>query len=171
MQYFGESITPANSRMNIHLKGKKSDYEYSMNHYKNVSRVASCSIQIRKMVEQAADVFINVHREFSVQTFCLLREDYYMKKLRTIYSDGLNETAKISNLEQARGKFFPSLLKFGNRRENLGKIQVNELNKIYTTETLLVHKATFPRNSSKNFCKSLKKNRKERSNKVSIKCN
>ena len=152
MQYFGESITPVNLRMNIHLKGK-SDYEYSINHYNNVSTVASFSIQIREMIEMVEDLFINGHQEFAAQNFCLLREDYCMKKLRTIYSDGLNETAKISNLEQARGKLFLSLLKFGNRHKNLEKIRVNEANKIYTTETLLVHTATFPRIGVKTFVK------------------
>ena len=156
MQYFGESMARANLRMNIHLKGK-SDYEHSVNHYKNVSRVASFSIEILEMVEKVEDVFINGHREFAVQKFCLLREDYCMKKMRTIYSDGVNETAEISNLEQARGKLFLYLLKFGNRRENLEKIRVNEPNTISTTETLLVHTATFPRNWSKNFCRSFRK--------------
>ena len=52
-----------------------------------------------------------------------------MKKLRTIYSYGLNERAKNSNLEQQKGKLFPSLPRFCNRRENLEKdVSMNQPN-------------------------------------------
>ena len=73
-----------------------------------------------------------------------------MKKLCNIYLYGLNEKAKVSNLEQTTGNFFPPLPKIGSRRENLEKIRVNEPNKIDTTETLLVRIATFPRSRSNN---------------------
>ena len=89
-----------------------------------------------------------------MQKFGLLREDYCMKKLGTIYLYGLNERAKISNLEQTTGKPFPHLPKIGSRRENLTILF--EANKTDTTKTLLVRIATFPRSRSNNFCRILK---------------
>ena len=50
IQYVGESITPVNLRMNIYRKGK-SGYKHSINHYKNVCKVASFSIHILEKVE------------------------------------------------------------------------------------------------------------------------
>ena len=73
----------------------------------------------------------------------LQRENYWIKKLRTIYPYGLNERAKNSNLEQSSGKVFPPLTMFGNKRENLEKRRVNEPTKFDTAETLLAHIATF----------------------------
>ena len=84
----------------------------------------------------------------------MLREDYCMKKLCTIYLYGLNERAKISNLEKTAGKLFPPLSKIGSRRENLTILF--EPDKIDTTKTLLVCIATFPKSRSSNFCRILK---------------
>ena len=76
-----------------------------------------------------------------------------MKKLRTIYSYGLNERAKNSNLEQPTGKLIPPFPRFSNRRKNLEKRCVNEATKFDTTDTLLAHIATFSqKNRSDNFC-------------------
>ena len=79
-----------------------------------------------------------------MQKLRLQREDYWVKKLRTIYPYGLNERAKNSNLEQPTGKIFPPLPRFGNRRENVEKIRVNEPTKFYTTDTLLAYIAEVP---------------------------
>ena len=87
-----------------------------------------------------------------MQKLRLQREDYWMKKLRTIYPYGLNERAKNFNLEQPNGKLFSPLTKFINRRENLEKRRVNEPTKFDKTDTLLAHIATFPqKNRSDNF--------------------
>ena len=76
---------------------------------------------------------------FPVQQVRLQREDYWIKKLCTIYPYGLNERAKNSNLEQPAGKLFPPLPRFGNRREKVEKRRVNEPTKFCTTDTLLAY--------------------------------
>ena len=131
--------------MNIHRRDK-SGCEHSINHYKNICKGASFSTHILEKLER--DGFINGQRDFAVQKLHLQREDYWMKKLRTIYPYRLNERAKNSNLEQPTCKLFPSLPRFRNRRENLEKRNVNEPTKFDTNDTLLAHIATFP---PKNF--------------------
>ena len=87
-----------------------------------------------------------------MQKLRLQREDYWMKKLRTIYPYCLNKRAKNSNLQQPTGKFFPPLPRFSNRRENLEKRPVNKPTKFDTSNTLLAHIATCPpKNRRDNF--------------------
>ena len=80
-------------RLNIHRNGK-SCYENSINHHKNVFKSTSFSIQILEKLEE--DGFINGHQD--LQKLRLQKEDYWMKKLRTICPYGLNERVKNSNL-------------------------------------------------------------------------
>ena len=68
-----------------------------INHYKNVWKGDSFSIQILEKIE--GDTFINDHRNFAVQKLCLQWENYWRKKVDTIYPYGLNEKAKNSKLE------------------------------------------------------------------------
>ena len=105
IQYVSESITP-DLRMCIHLKGK-CGCEHFINHYKNFYKGASFSIHILEELE--GDGFINGQQDFAVQKLRQQREDYWMKKLRTIYSYDLNKRAKNSNLEQPTDKLFPAL--------------------------------------------------------------
>ena len=146
IQYVGESITPVNLRVNFHRKGK-SGCKHSTNHYEIVCKCSSLSIHILEKLE--GDGFIDGQRDFAVQKLGLQREDYWMKKLRTIYTYGLNERAKNSNLEQPTGKLFSPLLRVSNKRENLEKKRVNEPTKFDTSDILLAHIATFP---PKNRC-------------------
>ena len=129
--------------MNIHRKSK-SGCEPSINHYKNVSKDPSFSIQILEKLE--GNGFINGQRDFAVQKLRLQREYYWMKKLCTIYPYCFNERAKHSNLKQPTGKLFLPLPKYRheNSHENLEKRRVNEATKFDITETLLDCIATFP---------------------------
>ena len=96
--------------------------------------------------------FINGQRYFALQKLRFQREDYWMKKLRTIYPYGLYERAKNSNLEQPTGKLFPPMPRFGNRRENLEKRCVNEPTKFDAIDTLSAYIAKFPpKTRSDNF--------------------
>ena len=61
----------------------------NIHHYKNVCKGASFSIHFLEKV--GGDGFINGQRDLAVQKLCRQREDYWMKKLRTIYLYGLNE--------------------------------------------------------------------------------
>ena len=98
------------------------------------------------------DGFINGQRDFAVQKLRLQREDYLIKKLRTVYPYGLDERAKNSNREKPTGKLFPPLPRFRDRCENLEKRCVNEPTKFDTIDTLLAHIATFtPKSRSDNF--------------------
>ena len=140
------------------------------NQYRNACKGSSFSIHILEKLER--DGFINGQRDFAVQKLHLQREDYWMKKLRTIYPYGLSERAKNSNLEQPTCKLVPPLPRFSNRRENLEKRRVNEPTKFDATDTLLARKATFPlKNRSKYFRRILEGMKKKRYKKVSIKCN
>ena len=121
--------------MNIHREGK-SGCKHSINHYKNVCKGAISPFIPGKLER---DAFINGHRDFAMQKLRLQREDYWMKKLRTIYPYCLNKRAKNSNLQQPTGKFFPPLPRFSNRRENLEKRPVNKPTKFDTSNTLLAH--------------------------------
>ena len=146
--------------MNIHRKDS-SGCEHSISHYKNVCKGASFFIHILEKPEGHG--FINGQRDFAVKKLRLEREDYWMKKLRTIYAYGFNERAKNSNLEQPTSKLFPPLSRFGNRRENLEKRRVNEPVKIDTTDTLIAHTATFPpKNRSGNFHRILEGMKKKK---------
>ena len=149
VQYVAETITPVNLRMNIHQKGK-SVCEHCVNHYKNVCKGASFSIQVFEKLD--VDNLINGQRDFAAQKHHLQREDYWMRRLHTIYSYGLNKRDKNSHLEQPPEKLFPSFPRFGNRRENLEERGANEPTTFYTTETLLAHIAIFsPKNKSVDF--------------------
>ena len=118
IQYVDESITPVNLRTGIHRKSK-SGCEHSINHYKNLRKGASFSIRVLEKLE--GNDFINGQLDLAIQKLLLQREDYWMKKLRTIYPYGLNERVKNSNLEQPTGKLFPPLPRLSNRRENVEK--------------------------------------------------
>ena len=96
IQYVGESVTPVNLRMNIHRKGK-SGCEHSINHYKNVCKCASFFIHILEKIEE--DGFINGQRDFAVKKVRFQREDYWMKKLHTIYSHSLIDRAESCNVK------------------------------------------------------------------------
>ena len=69
-----------------------------INHYKNVWKGISFSIQILEKIE--GDSFINDLRNFAVQKLCMQWENYRRKKLDTMYPYGLNEKARNSKLEQ-----------------------------------------------------------------------
>ena len=84
----------------------------------------------------------------------LLCKCFVCKEKIIVYQTSLrlNERAKNSNLEQRKGKLFPPLPRFSNRRENLEKRCVNEPTKFDTTDILLAYIATFPpKNRSDNF--------------------
>ena len=75
-----------------------------MSHYKNVCKGVRFSAEILEKLE--GDGYINGQGDFPLQKFRLQREDYYMKKLRTIYPYRLNERAKNPNLHKQKANFF-----------------------------------------------------------------
>ena len=96
-----------------------------------------------------------------MQKLRVQREDYWIKKLRTIYPYGFKERAKTSNLEQPTGKLFLPLPRFDNKCENIEKRRVNEPIKFDTTDTLLAHIAAFlSKNKSDNFRRILERMKK-----------
>ena len=135
--------------MNIHQKVKRG-CEHSINHYKNVYKCASFFIHILEKIERGG--FINGQRDFAVKKVCLQKEDYWMKKLRTIYSHSLIDRGESCNVKQPTDKLSPPLPRFSNRRENLEKKPLNDPTKCDTTDTSLIPIAIFPpKGRSENF--------------------
>ena len=93
-QYNGESITPLSIRMNIHRRGK-SGCELSINHYKNVCPNATFNIQI--LEKFPGNGYNNGSMDMEMLEYRLPLEDYWIKKLRTVYPYGLNQRTKYMN--------------------------------------------------------------------------
>ena len=129
IQYVGETIIPMHSRMNIHRKGK-TGCEIAINHYTNVCPGAKFSIRVLEKLP--GNGYKNGKRDKEMYKYRLEREDFWMKKLRTIYPYGLNEKSKDMNKKSLNwpvGKLFPPLSRHGQREtENRNRTKVPALN-------------------------------------------
>ena len=112
VQYVGESARPLNQRMNIHRKGK-SGCEISIDHFSNVCPGAKFSVQILEKLP--GNGYINGKFDKAMMRDRLMREDYWMKTLRTVYPYGLNERTKFMNKNKPVGQLFPSLPRYGSK--------------------------------------------------------
>ena len=115
IQYVGETIIPMHSRMNIHRKGK-TGCEIAINHFTNVCPGAKFSIRVLEKLP--GNGYKNGKRDKEMYKYRLEREDFWMKKLRTIYPYGLNEKSKDMNKKSLNwpvGKLFPPLARHGQR--------------------------------------------------------
>ena len=110
-QYVGETRQQLNKRMNTH-RTSKSGCEHIVNH-KNTCNGCELSIQILENLPgnghlDTGDPDPNASR------YRLDREDFWIKRLRTLFPYGLNEKAfdkisSASDIDQAIGRFFPPL--------------------------------------------------------------
>ena len=109
VQYVGESVIPLHLRMNIHRKGK-SGCEVLINHFNHVCPNSSFFIQILEVlpgtgyINGALDAEMTAHRKS--------REDFWMKRIRTIYPYGLCDKYKRNPKVPENspiGKLFPPL--------------------------------------------------------------
>ena len=125
IQYVGESISPVNLRMNVHRRGK-SGCEISINHYKNVCPNATFTIQIIEKLP--GNGYRNGAMDQKMLQFRLEREDYWIKKLRTVYPYGLNEKTKFMKEGVPIGRLFPPLPRHGERYINIRKRQKQDIN-------------------------------------------
>ena len=73
--------------MNVHRRGK-SGCEISISHYKNVCPNASYTIQILEKLP--GNGYKNVSKDMEMLEYRLEREDYSVKKLRTVYPYTVN---------------------------------------------------------------------------------
>ena len=112
VQYVGESITPVNIRMNQH-RTSTIGCSHMINHYENVCENASFFIQILEKLEGSG--YINGEYDPASAERRLLREDYWIKTLRTVYPYGLNIRTKYMCQDKPVGKLFPFLPRFGER--------------------------------------------------------
>ena len=81
VQYVGESVVFVNLRMNVHRKGK-SGCEISIDHYTNVCPGTKFSIQILEKLP--GNGYINGIVDPTMREYRIQRENYWMKKLRTV---------------------------------------------------------------------------------------
>ena len=119
VQYVGESAIPLHKRINIHRRGK-SGCEVLINHFTNVCPNSSFTIQILEVLpgngykNGALDLEMMAHRKD--------REDFWMKRMRTIYPYGLCDKYKKDKLvpvDAPIGKLFPPLPRYGERTPGL----------------------------------------------------
>ena len=117
IQYVGETTSALHMRMNVH-RTSKSGCEHFIEHFSNVCTNKSFSIQvIEKLSGNGYDEIGDVSSEMTDKR--LEREDFWMKKLRTIYPYGLNEKAKKKKSKTVDngsiGNLFPPLPRTGER--------------------------------------------------------
>ena len=98
--------------MNIHRKAK-SGCEIAIDHFKNVCPGANFTTQILEKLP--GNGYKNGTRDLAMLRYRLEREDYWIKKLRTVYPYGLNERTKLMNSDVPAGKLFPPLPRHGTR--------------------------------------------------------
>jgi len=98
--------------MNIHRKAK-SGCEIAIDHFKNVCPGANFTTLILEKLP--GNGYKNGTRDLAMLRYRLEREDYWIKKLRTVYPYGLNERTKLMNSDVPAGKLFPPLPRHGTR--------------------------------------------------------
>ena len=119
VQYVGESAIPLHKRINIHRRGK-SGCEVLINHFTNVCPNSSFSIQILEVLP--GDGYKNGALDLDMATHRKDREDFWMKRMRTIYPYGLcDKYRKEKHVPQDApiGKLFPPLPRYGDRLSGL----------------------------------------------------
>jgi len=110
VQYVRESVVPVNKRMNIHRKGK-SGCEVIIDHFNNVCPESSFSIQILEKLP--GNGYAKGTVDPQMRKYRLLREDHWIKTLRTVYPYGLNERTKSMNENIPIDQLFPPLPRHG----------------------------------------------------------
>ena len=106
IQYVGETTIPLHKRINIH-RTSKTGCEHNIKHFKEHCVGASFNVQILEIFQGTG--YTNNKVDPTHRKIRLDREEYWMKKLRTIYPYGLNERARDTNNNIPVGKMFPSI--------------------------------------------------------------
>lgn len=119
VQYVGESVIPLHLRMNIHRKGK-SGCEVLINHFNHVCPNSSFFIQILEVLPGTG--YLNGALDAEMTAYRKSREDFWMKRIRTIYPYGLCDKYKRNPKvpeDSPIGKLFPPLPRYGERLSGL----------------------------------------------------
>ena len=146
VQYVGESVVSVNLRMNVHRKGKKG-CEIAINHFKNVCPGSKFSVQILEKLP--GNGYVNGKVDTKMLEYRLEREDYWIKKCRTVYPYGLNERTKYMCSEKPIGRLFPPLPRYGPRYLEK-RTRCDTVNNSLTLDTLIEKILTFETNNKTN---------------------
>ena len=117
VQYVGETCQPLSQRMNSH-RSSTTGCEHKINHVKTCTG-CKFSIQIiEKLQGSGYDELNDLDPEQTSNR--LIREDFWIKRLRTLYPYGLNEKAldkasEASNVQKAVGRLYPPIDRHVNR--------------------------------------------------------
>ena len=110
----------------LNIKNIYTGCEIAINHFTNVCPGAKFSIRVLEKLP--GNGYKNGKRDKEMYKYRLEREDFWMKKLRTIYPYGLNEKSKDMNKKSLNwpvGKLFPPLARHGQREtENRNRTKV-----------------------------------------------
>ena len=91
----------------------KTGCEIAIDHFKNVCPGATFSIQILEVLP--GNGYKNGKMDLEMLRYRLIREDYWIKTMRTVYPYGLNERTKSMNTSKPVGQLFPSLPRHGSK--------------------------------------------------------
>ena len=128
IQYVGETASPLHIRFNTHRTGK-SGCEHIIRHCKEACNGYNFKYNILEKLPGNGHI-PSGELDPEMSKIRKLKEDEWMKKLRTIYPYGLNEKASqketnSSILEPAIGKLFPPLSRAGERTERSRENRLN----------------------------------------------
>ena len=105
IQYVGETTIPLHKRINIH-RTAKTGCEHIIKH-KECCKDSSFQIQIIEHFEGTG--YLNNKIDPESRKIRLEREDFWIKKLRTVYPYGLNERTRDTHTDRPIGLMFPSI--------------------------------------------------------------
>ena len=142
--------------MNIHRRAK-CGCKIAINHFKNVCPGAKFSIHVLEKLP--GDGYKNGSRDKDMYLRRLKREDFWMKKLRTIYPYGLNEKSKDMNkntLHWPVGKLFPPIARHSQREPGIrNRKKVPAQNPLKNFLNFEQHLITIPVLNRTNECRRL----------------
>ena len=113
LQYVGETTIPLNKRINIH-RTAKTGCEHMIKHYKEICIGATFQVQVLEIFQGNGYVNGKVCPKDREQR--LIREEHWMKTLRTIFPYGLNERARHNDENSSVGRLFPPIPRMTTRK-------------------------------------------------------
>ena len=141
LQYVGETTLPLHKRINIH-RVAKTGCQHIIDHFKTSCKGSGFSIQI---IEKFVGTGYNNNKvDADARNKRLEREDFWIKKLRTLFPYGLNERTKNHSGNGPVGLLFPPIPRKGLRhfrsRNNRNSNNCNSsLENFFTSINNIIH--------------------------------